>query len=300
MPTSNDTYLDCSTYTHMMEVPGLEGITLEYVVNMFPLKHDDNSTTNDTMIELLPTTMMRAGHLVIMDNHNMTDGNMTDDNTTLYGPPIISIRLTFEGQGWLGFGVSDSLGGMVGSSAVLGVITNETTLTGDASHYNLTFEDSAPGYQLFDEQTLMDATVTQNENGTVLEFTRLLDDVYGLPVNGSGFNNFIVAHGEDNTLGYHLVTGRSRFNMTLTPCTFEPANGTLSEEDMAEIMGDMEGFSAVDDADDSAASLPTEEEEEEDTDRGGTPAPLESGATQSVARISFGGLLVALSFAGLV
>ena len=75
-----------------------------------------------------------------------------------------------------------------------------------------------------------------------------------------------MAHGEDNTLGYHLVMGRSLFNMTLMPCTFEPANGTLSEDDMAEIMGDVEGFSAVDDLDSGTASPATEEEYEEDTD----------------------------------
>ena len=303
MPTVNETYLDCSTYTHTLEVPGLEGVTLEYVVNMFPLlQHDSNMTNNDTMMEQLhTTTMMRAGHLMVMDDHNMTKGHQRDGNETLYGPPILSIRVTFDGQGWLGFGVSD-VGGMVGSSAVLGVITNETTLTGDAHHYNLTFEDNAPGYELFDEQTLLDATVTQNENGTVLTFTRLLDDDYGLPVNGSGLNYFIVAHGEDNNLGYHLMTGRSSFNMTLTPCTFDPVgNGTLSAEDIAEITGDMEPFSAAgEDLDDVAAPPTKEEETEEDANRGATVAPLESGATRSVAAGLFFVLGAAMSYAGLV
>jgi len=206
MRPTEEPFLNCSEYTHMMEVPGLEGVTVEYVVNMFPILRYDN-TTNITFLDLPNATMINADNNTL---HNAT-------NVTIFGPPIISVRVTYEGQGWLAFAVSEA-GSMVGSSAVIGV-TNETTGMGNVGHYNLTSK-STPAYELFNMSTLMDANVSQDENGTFLEFTRFLEDDEGLPINGTGLNYFLVAHGTDNVLAYHGPNARSSFNLTLKPCTY--------------------------------------------------------------------------------
>lgn len=170
-------------------------------------------------------TLQYVVNYLYMNDTNMTYLENNNETGVWYG--TMSVRLVYPGRAWLGFAVSPN-GLMVGSSAVIGLPPeyNETLLMdgyvsmGNVSQYSLTFDDEAPGYLLDDNQALMDATVTQDENYTILEFTRYLEQDGVVPINGTGFNYFLVAHGTDrgNMLGYHGPSGRSSFNLTLSPC----------------------------------------------------------------------------------
>ncbi|CAB9524047.1 Similarities with uniprot P08640 Saccharomyces cerevisiae YIR019c STA1 [Seminavis robusta] len=267
--TVEEPIISCSEYSEAMDVPGLEGVTLEYIVNMNPIIGEHNLT----------------GNLTFLDGELPWYNNVT--NETIFGPPIISVRVTYEGQAWLGFAVSQD-GSMVGSSAVIGV-PNATTGEGETGHYNLTFENGQ-GYDLFPNQTLMDAFITQDENYTILEFTRYLDEeLYGLSIDGSGFNYFLVAYGMDNVLGYHGA-GRSSFNLTLMSCNL------YEFDDMDNINGttvDLE--EAVDE--NGAAVVNRDGDTDIDIARA-DPGTLQSTSSSAIVSTTFG-LLVGLALVAL-
>lgn len=150
---------------------------------------------------------------------NSSDWNTTDFlNTTIFG--TISIKIIYQGVGWLGFAVSPTDGMMVGSDAVIGLPVEG--YYGNVSKYHLTFEGGAPGYVLLGEeqQTLMDTEIWQDGETTILEFTRFLEEEGEVAIDGMGYNDFLIAHGTTtgNALGYHGPEGRASFNLTLSPC----------------------------------------------------------------------------------
>lgn len=213
----------------------------------------------------------------------------TDWNSTFFYATM-SVKLTYQGEGWLSFAVSPD-GGMIGSDAIIGTPDDM-----NVSKYHLTFDD-APGYLALPEanQTLMDANITQEDGVTVLEFTRFLEEEGELPINGTGLNHFLVAYGTSNELAYH-GPGRVSFNATLEPCippfdeeeVREFLEGLVEEYleglNQAEEIGDMStgGGTVVLDEPETTAIEPTETVTK-DVEK---PTELESGATRGFAALA--------------
>ncbi|CAB9522450.1 expressed unknown protein [Seminavis robusta] len=126
----------------------------------------------------------------------------------------LSAQVVYEGQGWLGFGISPN-GGMNGSNVVIGTAGSGDNLLLNPGKYYLGGH-SEEFVSLIDKQTLLDESITQNETHTVLSFTKYLEEEGEATINGNGTNRFVVAYGFDNLFSFHEQ--RASFVMTLSPC----------------------------------------------------------------------------------
>lgn len=128
----------------------------------------------------------------------------------------VTVELAYEGEAWLSLGFSAS-GKMVPAIAVIGLPDS-----GEVLKYIMTgtlLSDVVPSTD--DDQTLINATITQNDGVTILRYTKLLneEDDIGLPVSGiiAGENPMLIwAWGNDNTLGVH--PRRGNFTAKLQTC----------------------------------------------------------------------------------
>jgi hypothetical protein len=127
------------------------------------------------------------------------------------GGGVMDVVIEYEGEGWVGFAVSPD-GRMVGSEAV---IAFPPTVP---EKYLMTSQDlSGSGVvrRPDSEQTLLGATVTQENGMTTMGFRKLLVEQGELELVVGGDNNFLWAVGNDNSLAYHLV--RAAFVVNLQP-----------------------------------------------------------------------------------
>lgn len=232
---------------------------MHYVVNL----NLNGTALNETL-----------GNETLGDWFNNTDGNVTGFlNTTIFG--TISIKIIYQGVGWLGFAVSPS-GSMVGSDAVIGL--PREGYYGNVSKYHLTFDGGAPGYQLLGEeqQTLMDTEIWQDGATTILEFTRFLYEEGEVAIDGMGYNDFLIAHGTTtgNELGYHGPDGRSAFNLTLSPCIPEEV------EDFPDFVANITGDIMDEEMEEDAVDVLAERGAPETFDKGPSSESLESSGAQ--------------------
>jgi len=162
----------------------------------------------------------------------------TDTNKDLSAEEVaaggsMSVRLTYEGDGWVGFGLSSN-GKMVGSPAEPHIAA--LCLPGEpaVSKY-LLGAYAVPTEMPEESQTLIDTSVTQEGGVTVCEFTKLLVEEGELPIDPNGVNSFIWAVGNTNELAYHR--SRGQVDIPLEQCTpsgvsefnpvFGPSSGTF-------------------------------------------------------------------------
>jgi len=124
--------------------------------------------------------------------------------------------LRYMGVGWIGFGITDSSGTMVGADAIIG-------------NPDLAFEDkmsvlkydidsmSIDGIVPMQEsmQTLIDSSVAQGWNMTVLSFSKLLKEDGEKEILSSGKNRFIWAVGDSNAFTQKLW---GYFDLDLSNC----------------------------------------------------------------------------------
>ncbi len=119
------------------------------------------------------------------------------------GKDTLSIVLEVPALGWTGWAVSNNGGFMVGSEAVIGLPD-----TGQVLKYNLGGKIIA-GVQPVsqDKQTLIDASIRQEDGFTILSFTKILVEPDEIPINISGDNIFLSAWGFSNALNVHVAHG---------------------------------------------------------------------------------------------
>jgi hypothetical protein len=101
--------------------------------------------------------------------------------------------LQYEGEGWLGFGFSDT-GNMIGGTAIIGLPAEKTVGVRDLK------DKSIKGISVSTEQNLIESSITQEKGVTQLRFKK---EMGTYPVINKGANTFIFAVGEDNVFGYH-------------------------------------------------------------------------------------------------
>ena len=157
-------------------------------------------------------TPISMEYVVTVDDNN--SNNATSNPTATRG--LFSAQVTYEGQGYVGFGFSPD-GRMTGSLAVVGLPDQPPSAT-NPGKYDMT-STSTSGVTLVEDaqQTLVDATVVQNETHTVLTFSKYLQEEGDLvSIDPAGSNFFVVAAGYSNSLGPHLH--RAAVGLTLAPC----------------------------------------------------------------------------------
>ena len=152
---------------------------------------DSTFENADMMVELTPTLTF---HWTLMDDAT---------------PPVMDGVLEYDGEGWLGFGVSPT-GQMIGSAAIIGLPgTGE-----ESTQYNLQAK-SVEGVTLAEPLIEPEkAVITQAGGKTILRFVKVLsDDASGGGLTENGLNTFIFAVGSSNELAYHQHRGSFRINL---------------------------------------------------------------------------------------
>jgi len=146
-----------------------------------------------------------------------------------------SAKVVYEGQGWVGFGVSPT-GGMNGTVAIVGIpgaydaeVSKRTVSTVPSKFFLGGRAQSLVSLMPSEQQTLgPDSTVVQNSTHTILAFTKFLEEEGEPSINSNGVSVFVVAVGFDNVFSYH--TNRASFLVNLLPCIDE-VNGKTSDEE---------------------------------------------------------------------
>jgi hypothetical protein len=114
----------------------------------------------------------------------------------------IFFEIMYEGQGWIGFGVSPGQT-MAGSEVIIGV-PGSAVGPNNPGKYTLSSQ-SLSGVILLpsEQQTLIDATIEQNETHTVLRYSKLMEEDGEFSLSADEPNPFVFATGISNALGNH-------------------------------------------------------------------------------------------------
>ncbi|KAL3903192.1 MAG: hypothetical protein SGILL_010540 [Bacillariaceae sp.] len=107
----------------------------------------------------------------------------------------LSMQYEVTKQSWVSFGMAKTDGKMEGAEVIIGLPDDGTVLK-----YTLT--NFTPIVMPAEQQTLMDATIVQDEEGTILTYTKFLEEEGEIPII-PGMASTVGASGMDNTLGYH-------------------------------------------------------------------------------------------------
>ena len=110
----------------------------------------------------------------------------------------ITVEMTYAGDAWIAFGVSEN-GLMPGSKAVIGLPD-----TGIVEKYDLTARSLAGVTPAADSTSLSQQTITQANGVTTLTFTKPLEEPGELPISLTD-SIFLYAIGSSNTLGFHQI-----------------------------------------------------------------------------------------------
>ena len=132
------------------------------------------------------------------------------------GRMLLKSRLTYDGVGWLGWGVPDSPeGNMIGSTAVIGK-PEEPEGRFNPGKYKLEgrFLGGIVPFPLF-QQTLIEATIEQSTDRTAMTWTMYLNETDFNPINENN-QTFIWAYGFDNTFGLHQDRGSFIVNLMMS------------------------------------------------------------------------------------
>lgn len=112
--------------------------------------------------------------------------------------------MVYEGLAWVALTFTANLPTMVGAEAVIGLPDDDTVLKYDMTARGISGVNAMPVTQ----QTLQDASISQNGTHTVLSFTKLLVEEGEHPINLEQPNTFLWAVGSSNALGQHAATNR--------------------------------------------------------------------------------------------
>lgn len=154
-----------------------------------------NETASDlTRVNPCPDTLSKRKTL--QDDLTLSYDVILDNERQLF-----CSELEYDGQGWVGFGVSES-GEMVGSTAVVGLPDSE--IDSNPGLYSLDGNTNSLIKLLSEEeQTILGASILQENGVTVLKFATYIDVNDDFVIKVPGVTNFIYAAGESNDFGYH-------------------------------------------------------------------------------------------------
>lgn len=112
------------------------------------------------------------------------------------GQDTVTMSYSVPEEGWVAIGFTNGNGLMIGSEAVIALPeTGQVLKHGLASYAGVV---PMPDNQ----QTLIDASVVQENGTTKMQFTKILNEAGEIPI-AIGSNTFIAAFGSSNAIGYH-------------------------------------------------------------------------------------------------
>lgn len=114
------------------------------------------------------------------------------------GVDTVTMTYSVPREGWISIGFTNGDGMMIGADAVVGLPN-----TGEVKKYFMSsYENSGVVPMPEDQQTLIEASVFQEEGNTTMTFTKILNETGEVPI-AIGANTFIGAFGMNNMFFYH-------------------------------------------------------------------------------------------------
>ena len=195
--TSNtlNTHLDKGSRTVTLNNCLVAGSTSAPVVPTTPVAAPTSSDAGGTVIDLGNGRVERK---LTFEEDDVFLSILTDSVAE-----TLTVSMVYAGIGWLAFALSDDVF-MPNSNAV---IAFPTGAAGAAEKWDIgNGRSESVVTKVTDtarQQTLTDATYTQNSTHTVMTFTKPFVDGSEIPVVIDGMNNFLYAVGTDNNFGFH-------------------------------------------------------------------------------------------------
>lgn len=190
------------------------------LLTMLSLINDNNLVNGQTQNCLLSENPEYDYYIDISDDGFNGDiafhfSIISDDDEDNDDNDLLSGQITLVGQAWIGFGISLA-GTMLGSDAIIGLPDEEQSIS-NPGKYDLRWK-SPSGVTLMDMpyQTLIDASITQDNTTTILRFKKKLVEENEHNIDKNGGNKFLWAYGWRNELSHHRR--RSPFNVDFTEC----------------------------------------------------------------------------------
>lgn len=134
---------------------------------------------------------------------------------------LLKAQLKHLGNSWLALGVAENENGrMVGADAIIGrpalsLADGEAPL----KYHLYSKQQNGIVPMKASKQTLMDAFLLQDDDETILQFTKRLEEQDENPISKTDATTFIYAVGATNILSYHSYA--ESFNIDLTSCPIE-------------------------------------------------------------------------------
>ncbi|KAL7462360.1 hypothetical protein ACHAXS_002735 [Conticribra weissflogii] len=113
---------------------------------------------------------------------------------------ILCIHMTSDSDGFLGFAVAPSTD-MVGGEAIIGIPGDNSVRKYFLGGKSVSAVEMRPD----EDQTLMEAFITQDENSTILRFAKYLQEDGEIEIVKNGENIFLYAQSSSNDLGNHDI-----------------------------------------------------------------------------------------------
>lgn len=145
----------------------------------------------------------------------------------------MTAELIYAGQAWVSLGFAPGRASMVGSQAVIGWpdagnVPGKYDMTSTMESGVIRMSES--------QQTLINATIEQNNTHTVLAFTKLLEEPDENAISATGATWFVWAYGFDNSMWAHAQRGG--FSVTLNQCLVTEA-GVVTNEGSSQNQGEV-------------------------------------------------------------
>eukprot|EP00544_Gedaniella_sp_CCMP2646_P015368 CAMPEP_0202501344 /NCGR_PEP_ID=MMETSP1361-20130828/35877_1 /ASSEMBLY_ACC=CAM_ASM_000849 /TAXON_ID=210615 /ORGANISM="Staurosira complex sp., Strain CCMP2646" /LENGTH=436 /DNA_ID=CAMNT_0049134059 /DNA_START=91 /DNA_END=1401 /DNA_ORIENTATION=- len=166
----------------------------------------NTTNTSPVVVGSCDSTLEEADMMVQLSPSLIFHWTLKEDATT----PVLDGVLEYDGEGWLGFGVSPT-GEMIGSTALIGLPG-----TGEEPRVHTLMEKDVEGVVQGEPLVQPEkAVITQAGGKTIMRFVKVLqDDASEGGFTENGLNTFIFAVGESNELAYHKHRGSFRINLS--------------------------------------------------------------------------------------
>ena len=120
----------------------------------------------------------------------------------------ITVELVFEGLAWIAVAFTNGRPSMIGAEAVIAWPDSPNEDGVNPAKYHMNSKAPSGVFPMAaEQQTLMNATITQTETQTRLRFTKYLREEGEHPIFPDRKNTLLFAHGSSNAPGPHIFFG---------------------------------------------------------------------------------------------
>ncbi len=136
----------------------------------------------------------------------------------------IDIQLSHLGSAWLALGIAQNESGeMINSDAIICRPALSAAIDEKPLKYHLSSKSQIGVYPMdSSRQTLTDASCSQDDDETILRFTKKIQEDGENPISKTNSTTFLYAVGEGNILSRHAFT--NSFNLDVSKCPIDTSN----------------------------------------------------------------------------